>query len=84
MRKLKKSLKKGKGNEARQIRLNELLTEKIEKQEFYNTLKFGHAVETTEDIINEVNARQAQQPLPNAPRSTGTLLARIRRQLKTQ
>ena len=84
MRKLKKSLKKGKGNEARQIRLNELLDKKIAKQEFYNNLKFGHESETTEDIINEVNARQTQQPLPNAPRSTGSVLTRIRRHLKTQ
>ena len=83
MRKLKKSLKKGKGDEARQIRLNELLDKKIAKQEFYNNLKFGHESETTEDIINEVNARQTQQPLPDAPRSQGTVLSRIRRQLKT-
>jgi hypothetical protein len=77
-------LKKAKGLEARQARYNELLAEKIEKQEFYNNLKFGHATETTADIMEEVHARQAQQPLPSAPRSTGSVLARIRRQLKTQ
>ena len=84
MRKLKKSLKKSKGNEARQTRLNELLDKKIAKQEFYNNLKFGHESETTEDILKEILARGAQEPLPDAPRSTGSVLTRIRRHLKTQ
>lgn len=84
MRKLKKSLKKAKGLEARQARYNVLLEEKTKKQEFYNTLKFGHESETTEDIMAEVKARWEDEPKPVAPRSQGTVLSRIRRHLNTR
>ena len=84
MRKLKKSVKKAKGCEIREARYLEMLNDKIEKQEFYNTLKFGHASETTEDIMAEIAARWRDEPAPDIPKAQGTILSRIRRQLKTQ